>query len=77
MDKVLEILRDHLPFVDFENEKGLITNGVIESLDLVMIVSEISEEFDIEIGIDDLIPENFNSAEQIYQLVCKLRGDEF
>lgn len=72
MDKILEILRDCLPFVDFENETQLIDKGILESLDVVMIVSELCEQFDVEIGVDDLIPENFNSAERMYRLICRL-----
>lgn len=76
MDKILEILKECLPFVDFEKETHLVDNGILESLDIVMLVTELSEEFDVEIGVDDLIPENFNSAENIYQLIYRLReGD--
>jgi len=76
MDRVIKILSDCVPFVDFETETGLIDNGILESLDIVMIVGELCDEFDIEIGVDDLVPENFNSAEKIYQLICKLKeGD--
>lgn len=73
MDKVLNILRGCLPFVDFEKETALVDDGILESLDIVMVVGELSDQFDIEIGMDDLIPENFNSAERIYQMVCRLR----
>lgn len=75
MDKVLNILRGCLPFVDFETETALVDDGILESLDIVMVVGELSDQFDIEIGMDDLIPENFNSAERIYQMVCRLREE--
>lgn len=73
MDKVLDILTNCLPFVDFQAETALIDDGILESLDIVMIVGELSDQFDIEIGVDDLIPENFNSAERIYKLVRRLQ----
>ena len=58
-------------FVDFENEKSLIDDGLIESLDIVSIVNEIMGEFDVEIYVDDLMPENFNSAEDMMNLIRK------
>ena len=73
MNKILQILRGCLPYIDFEKETALVDKGILESLDIVMIVGELNEEFDIEIDMDDLIPENFNSAEQIYKLVCRLQ----
>lgn len=74
MEKLLEILRDICPDVDFENETALIDDGLIESLDLVSIVNEIIAEFDVEINVDDLLPEHFNSAESILALIHKKQG---
>ena len=73
MDKVIKILRGCLPFVDFDKETALVDDGIVESLDIVMVVGELSDQFDIEIGMDDLIPANFNSAAAIYNLVCRLQ----
>lgn len=71
MKKLIEILSGICPDVDFENEKSLIDDGLIESLDIVSIVNEIMGEFDVEIYVDDLMPENFNSAEDIMNLIRK------
>lgn len=68
-EKLLEILTDICPDVDFENEEELIDDGLIESLDIVAIVSEIMVEFDVEINVDDLLPENFNSVDAILELI--------
>lgn len=67
--KLLDILSDICPDVDFENETALIDDGLIESLDIVSIVNEIMAEFDVEINVDDLLPENFNSADDILALI--------
>ena len=67
--KLLAILEDICPDVDFENEASLIDDGLIESLDIVAIVTEIMAEFDVEISVDDLLPENFNSAEAILAMI--------
>ena len=55
--------------MDFENEDALIDDGLIESLDIVAIVTEIMAEFDVEINVDDLLPENFNSVDAILELI--------
>ena len=69
MDKLLKMLTDLRPDVDFLAEKELITNGVIESIDLVIIVGEIMEQFAVEVDFAEITPENFNSAEAIYALI--------
>lgn len=75
MDQLYEILQDCCPSIDFAREKDLVDDGVLESLDIVMIVGELSEHYNIEIGVDDLIPDNFNSAEAIYAMVERLQGE--
>ena len=62
-ESLLEILRDVCPDVDFERETSLIDDGLLESLDIVSIVTGIMDEFDVELNVDDLLPENFNSVD--------------
>lgn len=69
MEELLQILNEACPGVDFENEKALVDDEILESLDIVGIVSEIIDVFDVEISVDDIIPENFNSAEAIMALI--------
>ena len=66
---IMEILTEICPGVDFENEKALIDDGLIDSLDIVAVVTELMEAFDVELGVDDLTPENFNSVEAIEDLI--------
>lgn len=66
---LIDLLSEIRPDVDFENETALIDDGVIESLDIVAIVTEIMAQFDIEINVDDLLPENFNSLDDILALI--------
>lgn len=68
-EKILEILTDVRPDVDFENETAMIDDGVLDSFDIISIVSELNDAFDIEINVDDLVPENFNSIEGLIALV--------
>lgn len=74
MQELLEILNEIKSDVDYENEKALIDDGILDSLDVVALVSELNDHYDIEIELDDLVPENFNSAEAILNLVEKLKG---
>ena len=68
MEDLLEILNDLHPEVDFEVEEHLIDDGILDSLDIVNLISEISEVFDVSITAKDIIPENFNSAKALYSL---------
>ena len=74
MEKLLEILKGIRPDVDFENETGLIDDGILDSFDVVSIISELDDVFDVQIRITELDPENFNSAESIWNLIQKLKG---
>ncbi len=75
MDKMLEILQEIRPDVDFEKEKKLIDDSVLDSFDIITIVSEFNDAFDIEINVEDLEPENFNSIEAMWELIEKLQKD--
>lgn len=70
-EKILEILTDIRPDIDYTNETALIDDGVLASLDIVAIVGEFNEEFDVEISVEDLIPENFNSVDAMVTLITK------
>ena len=57
------------PGNDFENETAIIDDGIIDSLDIVAVISELMEEFDVQLGVNDLTPENFNSVDAIVELI--------
>lgn len=76
MDELLEILTDLHPEVDFEMETGLIDNKILDSFDIITIISEIADNFDIAIPAKEIIPENFNSAEALWALIEKLEDEE-
>lgn len=73
MEELLKILTEIRPDVDFENETALIDDGILDSFDVVSIISEIDDAFDVQIRITELDPENFNSAEAIWDLVQTLK----
>ena len=75
MNEVLAILKDIRPDVDFEKEKALIDDGILDSFDIVSIVGELSDAFDIEIPAEEIDPENFNTLEAITAMVERLQEE--
>jgi acyl carrier protein len=74
-EQLMEILEELRPDVDFEIETALIDDGILGSFDIVSLVGELNDSFDIEINVDDLLPENFNSAEAMLELIEKLQEE--
>jgi len=70
--KVLEILKDIKPTVDLENVTDIIDGGYLDSMELMGLIAALSETFGIEIDIDWITPENFNSVDALTQMVKKL-----
>ena len=60
--------------MDFENEDALIDDGVLDSFDVVSIISELDDEFGVQVKINELNPENFNSVESIWDMIQKLQN---
>lgn len=75
MEKLLEILENVKPGVDFTKEENIVEDGIIDSFDIVTIVAQISEEFDIDFPVNEIIPENFNSVEALYAVIERLQND--
>ena len=72
MEKLLEILKEIHPDVDFSTEEDLIGDGILDSLDIVTLITEINSVFDVSIHAEEILPENFCSAEAIYALIERL-----
>jgi len=72
MEKMLEILKSVRSDVDFENETKLIDDEILDSFDIVSIVGELCDAYDVTITVDDMEPENFNSAAAMLALVERL-----
>ena len=75
MEALLEILNDLHSEVDFETCNTLVDDKIIDSFDIVTIISEVNEEYDVVIPAEEIIPENFNSAEALYELICRLEDE--
>jgi len=75
MNEIIEILTELHDDIDFETQTGLIENGILNSLDIVAIITEINDRMDIRIPAEEILPENFDSAEALWALVQRLDED--
>lgn len=73
MDELKQILKEIRPDLDFAAETKLIDDGILDSFDIISIVGELNMHYGIEINVEDLLPENFNSMNAIFELVTKLQ----
>lgn len=72
MDQLIEILTSLHPDVDFATATDLVDEGILDSLDIVTLVTEIDAAFDVTIPAEEIVPENFNSAEALMALIERL-----
>lgn len=72
MKKMYEVIGDIISGVDLKQERYLVTDGYIDSFDIVTIIDRLEEEFDISIPVESMLPENFESVDAIYALVASI-----
>ncbi len=75
MEELLKLLAGIRSDVDFEHEKKLIDDGVLDSFDIISIVGEMNDHYGIEINVEDLEPDNFNTVEAMLELINKLQEE--
>lgn len=68
MEELLKILSEVRPDVDFTSD-NLASDGILESMDIIIILDTLSTHYNISFNPLDIIPENFDSAEAINELV--------
>jgi len=73
---LLEILTDLHPDVDFEGNEALVDDKILDSFDIISLISEINEEFDVVISAEKIIPENFNSVAALSNLIQDLMDED-
>lgn len=76
MQELMEILNELHPDVDFTKERSLVDSRILDSFDIVTLVAEIGDTFDVQISAVDMVPENFNSVEAIWELIETKLEDE-
>lgn len=76
MEALLEILSDLHPEIDFEEYDRLMDDEILDSFDIITIITEISVRFGVVINAEYIIPENFNSAELLWKLINRLEEED-
>lgn len=76
LDELIDILKNLHSDVDYENCTALIDDKILDSFDLITMIADIHEKFDVIIPADEIIAQNFNSAKSIYSLIERLLDDE-
>ncbi len=76
LDDIIEILKDVEEDVDYEHETALVDNRILDSFDILSIISALNDEFDVSIPAKDVIPENFNSATAMRDLIQRLVDED-
>lgn len=75
MQELLEILKEILPNVEWESDLDLVDEGILNSIDIITIISEITDEYDVKISTDEMKAENFNSVQAIYDMIKRLEDE--
>ena len=73
IEKLLAILADLHPETDFLSHNALINEGVLDSFDIVTIVADVDEAYGVSIPAEEIVPENFNSAQALFALIGRLK----
>ena len=74
-EEILKIVSEIRPDVDFEHESKLIDESILDSFDIIAIVSEFNDAFNIDINVEDLEPENFNTIAAMEELIRRLQNE--
>ena len=72
METLLEILNDIDDTVDWENETALIDDRILDSFGVISLISELEDQFEVEIDASEIVPENFNSADAMWKMIQRL-----
>lgn len=75
MEKLMKILKDLHEDVDFETAERLIDRKILDSFDIITIITEVEIEYDVAIPAEEIVPENFNSAKALFALIQRLSDE--
>ena len=76
LSEVISMLEDIKEDVDYESETALVDDRVLDSFDILAVISALDDEFDVSVPAKDIVPDNFNSAEAICELVRRLLEED-
>lgn len=70
-ERIIAVLKENYPEIDFECSTELVDDGILDSLTLVGIIGALSMEFGVMLPYEDIVPENFNSIDSMASLIEK------
>lgn len=73
METLLEILNDIDDTVNWEDETALIDDRILDSFGVISLISELEDQFEIEIDASEIVPKNFNSADAMWKMIQRLQ----
>ena len=73
MEQLKNMLQEKFPAIDFENEKSLMSDGILDSLAVVGIIAEIEEMFDVQVTMEYIQPTYFESVETMWEMIEELQ----
>lgn len=74
MDTLINILEEIDSSIVWDQENALIDERMLDSFDIISLVSEMEAAFDIEIEASEMLPDNFNSVEAMRKMIVRLQG---
>ena len=74
MDELMELLKESVPNVDFENSKNYVADGLLDSLGIVEVIAAIEDKYQITIEGEDIDPDNFVTVEKMWGMILKCSG---
>lgn len=76
MEKIIELLEEIQPGIDYRTCTSLIDEHRLDSLSIISLVADLEDEFDITIPAVEVIAENFNSAQRLWAMVTRIKEEE-
>ena len=76
INDLIELLKDLKPEYDFTPETRIVDQKIFDSMGMISLVAEISDEFDVDISPMDIVPENFETVETLYELIERLADED-
>lgn len=76
METIIEIIKGIKPAANVDENTRLIDDKVLDSLAMISLVAELSDEFDVDISAQDIVPENFETVKAIKALIERLEDED-
>ena len=73
MESLINVLEGIDDEIDWEYESRLVDDRILDSLTVITMIADLENAFDVEIRAEEITPDNFNSAEATWKMICRLK----